>query len=191
MRDFENVGLVDAGQFLAALGCELKRDASHASNFLAGVAHGVPGFAGCLVPLARLAEVEAAEQFAHEKNVGAVDDLRAQRRVDGEFLEGEGGAQVGVAAQRGAQLQQAGFGALVGRKGIELVAADGAEENRVGVECRGQGVGGERGAVVDDGGAADALVVECERVAAQLRDFIEDGDGFVGDFRADAVAGGD
>ena len=65
-------------------------------------------------------------------------------RVDGEFLEGEGGAQVGEAAECGAELQQAGFGTLVGRKGIELVAADGAEENRVGVERGGECVGGQR-----------------------------------------------
>ena len=70
----------------------------------------------CLVPLAGLAEVEAAEKFAHKQNVGAVDDLRAQRAVDGQFFECEGGAQIGEAAESRANGQQASFGTLVGGK---------------------------------------------------------------------------
>ncbi len=132
-----------------------------------GVAHGVPGFAFGLVPLAGLAEVEAAEQFADEENVCAVDDFGAERPVDGEFFEGEGGAQVGKAAESGANGKQAGFGALVGGEGVELVAADCAEEDGVGGEGGGEGVGGQRRAVGGDGDAADALVVEGERVAAE------------------------
>ena len=78
LRDFKHVGLVDAGEFFAALLRELEGDAGHAGHFIAGVAHGVPGFACGLVPLAGLAEVEAAEQLADEENVGAVDDLGTQ-----------------------------------------------------------------------------------------------------------------
>ena len=114
-----------------------------------------------------------------------------KRAVDGEFLEGEGGAQVGEAAEGGANCEQAGFGALVGRKGVELVAANGAEEDGVGVERGGEGVGGEGRSVLHDGDAADALVIELERVAAELRNLLQDCDCFVGDFGADAVAGGD
>jgi hypothetical protein len=58
-------------------------------------------------------------------------------------------------------------------------------------EGRGESVGGQGRAVGGDGDAADALVVEGERVAAEGHDLFEDFDGFVGDFRADAVAGGD
>ena len=114
-----------------------------------------------------------------------------KRAVDGEFLEGEGGTQVGESAECGANLQQAGFGALVRGKGIELVAADCAEQNGVGVERGGKGVGGQRRAVVHDGDAADALVIELERVAAKAGNFLQHRDCFVGDFGADAVAGGD
>ena len=67
-----------------------------------------------LVPPARLAEVEAAEQLADEEDVDVFGDFGAQRRVVGERGVGDGGAQVGEAAERLADLQQAGFGALVG-----------------------------------------------------------------------------
>ena len=95
-----------------------------------------------------------------------------KRAVDGELLEGEGGAQVGEAAERGANLQQAGFGALVGRQGIELVAADGAEQDGVGVESAAARVSAGRGVPsCDDGDAADALVRRargCGRRVARL-----------------------
>ncbi len=79
LRNFKHVGLVHAGEFLAALAGQLEGDAGYAGHFVARVTHGVPGFALGLVPLAGLAEVKAAEQFADKENVGAVDDLRAQR----------------------------------------------------------------------------------------------------------------
>src|SRR5579859_5748804 len=90
LRDFEDVGLVDGGELLATLPRKLKGDAGDADDFVAGVAHGVPGFAGFLVPLAGRAEVEAAEEFAHEENVGAIDDFGAQWAVDGDLFYGEG-----------------------------------------------------------------------------------------------------
>ena len=45
LGDFEDVGLVDGGEFLAALAGELKGDAGDADDLGAGVAHGVDGFA--------------------------------------------------------------------------------------------------------------------------------------------------
>ena len=67
-----------------------------------------------LVPPARLAEVEAAEELADEEDVDALGDFGAERGVFGERGEGEAGAEVGEAAEVLADLQQAGFGALVG-----------------------------------------------------------------------------
>ena len=46
LRDFEDVGLVDGGDFLAALGGELEGDAGDADDLGLGVAHGVDGFVG-------------------------------------------------------------------------------------------------------------------------------------------------
>ena len=162
LRDFEHVGLVDAGEFLAALLRELEGDAGYADHFIAGVTHGVPGFAGCRVPFARLAEVEPAKQLADEQNVGAFDDLRPQRAVDGEFFEREGGTQIGESAERGANLQQAGFGALVRGQGIEFVAAHRAQQHGVGGERGSERVGGQRRAVLHNRDAADALAIEIE-----------------------------
>ena len=50
LRDFEDVGLVDRGDFFAALGGELEGYAGYADDLVAGVAHGVDGFVGVVVP---------------------------------------------------------------------------------------------------------------------------------------------
>ena len=147
LGDFEDVGLVDGGDFVAALGGELEGDAGDADDFGLGVAHGVDGFVGLLVPPAGRAEVEAAEELADEEDVDVFGDLGAERGVGGERGEGERGAQVGEAAEGLADLEQAGFGALVGGEGVELVVADGAEEDGVGVEREVERGGGEGGAV--------------------------------------------
>jgi hypothetical protein len=80
--------------FLRRFCGELEGDAGHADDFVFGVAHGVPGFAGGLVPLARLAEVEAAEQFANEENVGAVDDLGRSGLLTASSLKAKAGRRL-------------------------------------------------------------------------------------------------
>ena len=160
LRDFEDVGLVDGAELLAALLGEREGDAGDADNLISRIAHGVPGLALGFVPLPRLAEVEAAEKLADEENVCAVDDFGAQRRVDGEFFEGKCGAEICKAAESCPNGKKAGFGTLVRGEGVEFVAADCAEENGVGGEGGGEGVGGQGRAVGGDGDAADALVVE-------------------------------
>ena len=99
-----------------------------------------------LVPPAGRAEVEAAEELADEEDVDVFGDLGAQRRACRERGVGDRRAQVGEAAEGLADLQQAGFGALVGREGVELVVADRAEQDGVGVERGVEGRGGQRGA---------------------------------------------
>ena len=113
LGDFQNVRFIDRGNFLPALGRQLKGYAGHAHNLVAGVAHGVPCRVRLALPGTGLAEVEAAEQLAHEEDVRAVNHLRTQRRVCGERGESKGGTEVRKAAQRLAQLQQAGLGAAI------------------------------------------------------------------------------
>ncbi len=156
-----------------------------------GVAHGVDGFVGLFVPPARCAEVEAAEQLADEEDVDVFGDFGAERGAFGERGVGDRGAQVGEAAEGLADLQQTGFGALVGRERVELVVADGAEQDGVGVERGVERGGGERRAGFGDGDAADEAFGEGEVVAAEFGDGAEDVGGFAGDFGADAVAGED
>ncbi len=166
MRALEDVGLVDLREFLSALAGELEGDARDADDLVLRVAHGVDGLAGVLVPGARLAEVEAAEELAHEEDVDALGDLGAQRRVVGERGEGETGAKVRVAAEDLADLQQAGLGAFVGREVIELVVADRAEENGIGVERDVDGLLRQRRSFGGDGNAADEGFGELEVDAA-------------------------
>ena len=81
LRDFEDVGFVDGGDFLAALGGEFKGYAGDADDLGLGVAHGVDGFSGFLVPPAGRAEVEAAEELANKEDVSVLDDFGAEGRV--------------------------------------------------------------------------------------------------------------
>ncbi len=83
LRDFEDVGLVDGGDFVAAFAGEFEGDAGDADDFSFRVAHGVNGFVGFLVPRAGCAEVEAAEELADEENVGVFGDFWAQGRAFG------------------------------------------------------------------------------------------------------------
>ena len=81
---------------------------------------------------------------------------------------GDRWAKVGEAAEGLAELQKAGFGALVGRERVELVVAYGAEQDGVGVERDVEGGGGEGRAVLRDGDAADEAFDEGEVVAAEF-----------------------
>ena len=144
---------------------------------------------GGAIPLAGLAEVEAAKQFAHKKDVCAVDNFRAEGAVDGEFLECESGTQVGESTQGRADLKQAGLGTLVGRQRIKFVAAHCAEQHGIGVQRGGKSVGGQGRAVLDNGHAADAALSEGKFVTAQCGGFLEDSNCFIRNFGTDAVAG--
>ncbi len=106
-------------------------------------------------------------------------------------LNANAGRRLAKPPRAARSLQQAGLRALVRGKGVELVAAHRAEENGIGVERGGESVGGQRRAVLHDGDAADALGVKIECVAAEGCNFVQHRDCFVGDFGADAVAGGD
>ena len=104
---------------------------------------------------ARLAEVEAAEEFADEEDVGAsMTSGRSGEQSSMARVRGRG-TQIGEAAESRANLQQAGLRARVGRKRIELVAADGAEQHGIAGEARLEGGGRKGRAGFADGDAAD------------------------------------
>ena len=124
LRDFEDVGFVHGGDFTAALACEFEGDAGDADDFGFGIAHGVDGFAAFFVPRARCAEVKTAEEFADEEDIRVLGDLGSKRRTFGECSVGDGGAQVGEASERLPDLEESGFGALVGWECVEVVVPD-------------------------------------------------------------------
>ena len=138
-----------------------------------------------------LAEVEAAEELADEEDIGRVGDLGLEGRAGGEGLVGDGRAEVGKAAELFADAEEAGLGALRGRERVELVVADGSEEDGVGGEGEVEGGLREWRAGLGDGDAADEGFGEGEGMAAEFGDGTEDVDGFGGDLGADAVAGKD
>ena len=88
-----------------------------------------------------------------------------------------------------AQSEQTGLGTLACGERIEFVVAHGAQKYGLGIERRSQRAGGQRCAVLFNGYAADAPIVQLERVAAGLRCLFENPDGLLDDFRADAVSG--
>ena len=87
LEGLEHVGLVDAGQPLAALSRGLERDMRDAFDLGARVAHGVEGFVaalesavGRLAAPARLAEIDVAGQLANDQQIEAGDQLGLQAR---------------------------------------------------------------------------------------------------------------
>ena len=98
-RGFKHVGLIDRDQFVAAALSDGEGDAGDALNLVLAVAHGVPGALAGNVKGARLAEIEAAEEFAHDEKVGAVDAFGAQGRGAGKGLKGHDGTQIDEAAK--------------------------------------------------------------------------------------------
>ena len=95
-----------------------------------------------------VAEVDAAGELAHDEQVGALDDLAAQRAGVVERRQRADRAQVGVQAEALAQAEQALLGARrVGVGRVPLRAADRGEQHGVGAAAGGERLVGQRGAV--------------------------------------------
>ncbi len=137
----------------------------------------------------RLAEINAAGQFADEQDVEPGDDLALEARRVGERGKALRRAQVGEHAHPGAKAEQPSLGALVVRLAGPLRSADRAHQHRVGrlrkAKCRvGQryAVGVDRRAAEPGGGHRHVEVV--------LRvEPLDDARGLRRDFGADPVAG--
>ncbi len=85
--------------------------------------------------------------------------------------------------QQGAALRLGG-----GRQMLPLRAADGAEQNRVGLLAAGNGGGRQRFAVTIDGDAADVIFAGGNPHIKALANGVQDFHGLRHHFRADAVA---
>ena len=163
-RGLEHVRLVDRHELAAPAARELERAPRDPLDLQRVVLADVVDRAVLHRPAP--AVVQPAEELAHDQQVDAVSDRRAQVRVDVELL---------------AQIDQRLLGAL--RRAVPLRAADRAEQHGVGAATGLQRVVGQRLAVVVECVAADRLLLEADskrhQHAVRLKHH----------FRADPVAG--
>src|SRR5208282_3171755 len=190
-RALQNIRLVDGEQSPAAGSRELKGNAGDALDLRLTVAHAVERLprAGFACDGARLAEIQSAEQFAHDENVGAFHDFFAQRRAGSERRIKDRGTEIGERPEFLAQAQQSSFGAKLARIVIEGRTADGSEQYGLGGEAGLKGGVRQGIAELCQGYAADFLFVEFEIVAKAGGHFFQNTNGLGYDFRADPVTG--
>src|SRR5260221_2015940 len=120
-RALQNIRLVDGEQTPAAGAREFKCDAGDALDLRLTVAHGVERVTRARSALdgARLAEIQSTEQFAHDEDVGSLDDFFAQRRDGSERRIKDYGPKIGEGSEFLAEAQQSSFGAKFARVVIE------------------------------------------------------------------------
>ncbi len=165
-RRFQHVRLVHRGHPLAAFASEVERDLADAADFRGGVDQGVEALAIAVrqsFDAARLAEIDAAGQLAHDHDVEARDHLALQRRRLGQFLEHDCRAQVGEQAHVLADAQQTTLRLLVEGHVVPLRATHRAHQHRVGGQARGHRLVGQGHAVRVDRCAADQPLGKLER----------------------------
>ena len=191
---FQHVGLVDAGELLAAQLGGLEADAGDALDLRGGVHHGVDG-AGLAIAevfgLLGLTEVQAAGEFTDDQDVDAVAlTLGAQRAGMSQGLGQTHRTEIGEEAELLADTQQGGaLGALFLRDGrVAVGQAHRAEQNGIGAAAqleRGVGQGLARGV---NAGPADGRLGDVELQGKLVAHGTEDAQGLPHDFRADAIA---
>ena len=130
---FQDIGLVDADDLLAALAGRLKRDAGDPLDLHHAVAFGIIGLRAVLaIAAAPLAEVDAAGQLPDHHQVKAVgDDIGPQRAITCQGRVEFCGAQIRIKAQGRPQTEQRLFRAQGCGILVPLWAADGAQQDTV------------------------------------------------------------
>ena len=187
-----HVGLLRGEDLVLALAGQFEGDGADAADFRRRVALRVEGLdlaGGVDMAAARLAEVNAAGQFADDHDVEALDDLGLQRGGIDQRVEHLGRAQVGEEVHLLAQAQQAALGLLAEIGGVPLRAADRTEQHGIGLEGGLHGVVAERHAVLVERGATDQVLGDVEADRALLAHPGNDLADFVHHLGADAVAG--
>lgn len=190
---FEDVGLVDGGEFFSAALGGAEGDVRDAFDFAFAVHHGVDGdgFAIFLMGALGLSEVEASGEFANAEHIKSAGDegFFDGRRV-GELGVAEGGPKVCEESEMLSEGEKSGsFGLLVWGEGFPLGAADGSEQDGVRVFADFEGLLGECFSVDVDGDTSDAGLRGFEREAELCAGEFENAEGFGHDFRSDSVTG--
>ena len=141
----------------------------------------------------RLAEVEAAREFAHAEDVEASFDQRLFHWGSvGQLGKAHRGAQIGEEREVLAQRKQRGaLWLFVGRQCFPFRASDGTEENRIRLPADAECFLGKRLAIDIDGDAADPGFGERELEAKFLLCHGKHTTRFSHDFGTDAIARGE
>ena len=187
-----DVALFRRGDFVVALAREFKRHTADALDFVSVIDLRINAALLAIAQIddfLRLAEVNAARQFAHDHNVEALDNLALQRRSISKGRIANGGAQIGKQAEIFAQTQEAGFRAHIIGNRIPLGATDRAENHGVAFHGEFHVAFGNRLAMRVIGGTTDEAVFSLERGNAGTSHPIGHFHDFGHDFGTNAVAG--
>ena len=161
-RGLQNVGFIDGGHFVTTFTGRFKSDARDTFDFKAVIHLGIKSFLMLTAAFAafRLAEVDAAGQFANAENVEAVGgDVGAQRAELFQPLIQFGRAQVAEQFEVFTQRQQgAALWLFCGRQVFPLRAANGAEQDRVRLLASGDRRLRQGSSLAVDGRAADVVL---------------------------------
>src|ERR1039458_2339720 len=104
-RALQNIRLVDGEHAPAPGASQLKGNAGDALDLRLTIAHGVDRLARAgsafafTFNRARLPEIQSAEQFAHDENVGSLDDFFAQRRARSQRRIKDCGTEIGESSE--------------------------------------------------------------------------------------------
>ncbi len=186
-----DIGLVDLAEPLLPLPRQLEGGAADALDLGLGIDLGVDAAAGAVgqrLDAARVAEIDAAGQLAHDQQVEPGDQLALEARRVGQRLENLRRAQIGEEVHLLAQAKQAALGLQLERQLLPFRAADRAEQHRVGGLRPRQGRIGQRHAVGIVGRAADQPLADIEAGDAALVEKLHHARHLAHDLGADAVA---
>ena len=186
----EDVGFVYAGDVVLSFSGCFEGKSCDAFDFGDGVVFEVPcSFVAVMdFGFAAVAEVDAADEFSDDHDVGAFGDFGFQRRVVDHGVGDADGTEVDVESELFPKAQDGFFGTEVGCEVVPLVSSYGAEEDGVGFAAGFDGFFGKRESCVVVGGAACFFPFELEADFIDFIDFLEDADGFFRDFLPYPVA---
>ena len=188
-RGFKHVRLVDRCHAAAALARAFEGHARHPFDLVTRVDQGIEGGVARRGEAARLAVVQAAQQFANDQQVSAAHFVRLERSPFRERGIADGRTQVGVAAERLPQRQQRRLRPLSRQPAVELGIADRAKQHGIGAQAGFAGAFGQAHAVAVDGDATNLVAAERECLAGVFCHVLQNPHGFGRDFGANAVAG--
>ena len=189
-RGREHIRLVNARDMAAAQLRRLERELCDAFDFRYGIVFEIPCPLVAVLDFrfALLAEVDAADQLAHDDKVSALDKLGLQRRILDERVSDLHGTQIRVKAETLPKTQNRLFRAQSRLYRVPLIAADSAEEHAVRRLRGGERRLRQRRATLVVSRAARIMLLIGERQMELFRRLLEHGDGCIRDFSANAVA---